>query len=278
MRRITAEISPAIHWVSRLLQVFQISAVCVVHKKNRSVFSTDLGERSYVCFIPEVIRTRDIHRGRCSLRIPEHLFQVFRSDMAPQQVFSGSHPLHIDIQKRRRLQKNPVSISPCSNRCSASPHFRVHPGKEKHGPDAERRALGRIDGSRAPEELCRILFTLANHIMGIVQDICAFDLCDIKRLNPRPTVLRAFHTGASGTGAFPFMPWHVKASQLRRSVAADKITDRRVHFTCSARSARAAASMIAHSILFLNSSHPSSYTPVMLPVACHAFAAHPPEQ
>ena len=115
-----------------------------------------------------------------------------------------------------------------------------------------------------------MLFALPDTAPGGIEHVSSVHLGNIRSINRHP-VRRGIHRPS-------LMSRHVKAERISPGICPDEVTDRGIHLPCCSRSALAAASMIAHSMRLRNSSQPSSYTPVMLPVACQALAAQPPEQ
>ena len=110
--------------------------------------------------------------------------------------------------------------------------------KVQHGADAQRGALGRIQGMR-PEQLACPLFALADDAARLKQAVGAVDLGNIARLGSTDAL----------------MPRHVQAHGITVRVAADKIVDRRSH---ASPSCCLIASIMAHSMRFLKSSQPFS--------------------
>ena len=143
-----------------------------------------------------------------------------------------------------------MGIPPCGDLWSAPPNLCMHHRKVKHRPDTEGRALRGVECFPAAEESGRIFLTLPDDAFRGVQHICTLDLGEIQRKDPvRPE--------ASGS-AFSLVARHVEADRILLRILSDEVTDRGIHSPCCSRSALAAASMIAHSMRFRNSSQPAS--------------------
>ena len=144
-----------------------------------------------------------------------------------------------------------MRIAPGGNGGAQAVFAGVQQREVQHGADAQRGAFGGIQRPRRAEEARGVFLALPDDASGGVQLVRAVKLRDIERLH-------AEQRAALVAG-------HVQAQRVPRAVIAHEIADRRLHHAFSR--AFEASSMIAHSMRFLKSSQPDSYTPRTEPVA-----------
>ena len=248
--RITAEIRAAVQRMLRPLQELQIRPVGVVHEQQRAAAVAELCQTAQLRAVPEIIRAGHIDGRRCARFFGEHCLQLFAADSRPQQLVSRPQPRHVKVQQGASLQEDPMGIPPGGDLRPASPKLCMHHREIEHRPDAEGRTFRGIQRFSAAEERGRILFALPDDALRGVQHIRAGDLRDIQRQDP----VRA----EASVSAFSLVARHVEADRILLRILPDEVTDRGIHSLCCSRSALAAASMIAHSIRFRNSSQPAS--------------------
>ena len=124
-------------------------------------------------------------------------------------------------------------------------------GQVQHGPDALAGALGGIQRPPGAKEGGSILLALGDDAGRFIEGVGPLDLRDIQ--------------GFAAQGAMAFMARHMEAGGMGSGVGAEEVGDGAFHQSSPWLSATFI--MMAHSMRFLNSSQPASYTPRMLPVA-----------
>ena len=193
--------------------------------------------------VPDVVRRsqKNRHIGLLFQALPNR----FRVHRAAQQAFPRrrQQPVNLQLQQRGRGHQGFVGI-PSGQDFSGKAHLLRPPGRQgQHSADAQGRALRGINRPRGAEKLRRVFFAFPDDAPGPVQVIRSADFRNVAALRSQK------HP--------PFMPGHMKTGRVSFGICGNIVGNRRVHFFSPPEaSARAACSMIAHSIRFRKSSQP----------------------
>ena len=235
----------------------------IIDQKKHSVPMADFCTRCKICNVAQIIRACQIKS--CKIFFLQHLLQPLQREAAAEKAFRllRINPAYFHIQQCGGTEKNLMGVASCQYARFSSSSCSIQMCKVQHRTDAEGRALcrkKRLDAAK--QRTCRFL-TFSDDSLRCIKHIRTGDFRNIQSF-------RSEHS-------FSFMPGHVQTQDVFMRIFLHKTADRLRHASASL-SARATASMMAHSIRFRKSSQPASYTPVMLPVAWNALAAQPPEQ
>ena len=209
--RICAQIRPQVHGMHGGSQEFQVCAVGVIHQQQAAVAVRHLGKGRHVGDVAQIVGAGHIDR-RGALCF-DHFFQSFDIDLAGQ-VAVACNPGHVHIQQGHRTEEDLVGVPSGGNLRTLALGTGVLHGEVHHGPDGERRALGRVKGG-ASEKFGGIFLTLADDARRFVEAVGPGDFGDIVLLHPQPAP--ALVTG------------HVETENVSFSVLFQKITDRCCH-------------------------------------------------
>ena len=241
--RITTQIGPQIHGMQGGLQKPQIGPVGVVHQQQHTVTAADCRKTGNIRQRAQIIRAGQIDRRGLFRCAAEELLQRLRADPAGQiaVVLFGIQPQHLQIQQGDSTQKGLVSVScRCDQRFAAS-CLCVQRRQIYHGTDALGRTFGGIIG-RTAKQGTGVVLALPNDAVGLVQAVGTVDLGNVQRLDPQKCL--------------SFMSRHMKPQGVSLYITGGKIANGGVH--AQSLSARATATMMAHSIRLRKSLQPYS--------------------
>ena len=188
----------------------------------------------------------------------------------------GPQPPDIKVQQGRGIQKGLVGVAGRQQHRPAFPLGGGLQGQKQHGPDALGGAFRPVPGACGAEQPGGDRLALGDDPLGLVQFIRPGNLGQVQ--------------GLAAQRACPLVARHMEPGGVRGGVSPHKVRDGgQAHSAQPSPSAQAVqvppswtgtsmpwaarswflatSIMMAHSIRFLNSSQPYSYTPLMLPVA-----------
>ena len=255
----------------------------VIHQQGRPMGMTDRGQSPCILHPAQVVGAGQVDAEGAVPRLlqsGQSRIQGFRghragAEAAALPVCRGPQPADIEIQQGRSVQQSLVGIPGRQQHRSALPRRGSLKSQEQHGPDALGRTLGPIKGARGAEQPGGIGLALGNDPLRLIQLVRPGDLGQIP--------------GLTAQRAAALVPRHMQPGYPCFGIGPDKIRKRggaHSHPSPSAQAVQAPPTwmgtsmpwaarswfsatwiMMAHSIRFLNSSQPYSYTPEMLPVA-----------
>ena len=216
MRGIAADICAQIHGVLRGGEEAEIRAVRIVHGEHRIVLMADLGERSDIRHAAQVIRAGDVDGGgRLGKRI-EHARERIGRDLAGAQRGHAlrMNPDDVKVQQRGGKDEGLMHVARGDDGAGCA-GAAAGKAQMQHRADALAGALGGVQRPGRAEEGGSVPFALRDDAGGLVQRVRAGDFGDVQRFAAEKCP--AFVTG------------HVKPCRAGFRIAADKISDGRVH-------------------------------------------------
>ena len=255
----------------------------VVHQQGHAPRLADRRQRGDVLHRAQIVRAGDVDPERRDALPCQRLQGVcegLRGDRAAAQrpgiLRRRPEPPDVKIQQGGGVQQRLVGVAGRQQHRTPAGLRRCLHGQKQHGPDALRRPFGAVIGVRRAEQTGGVGFALGNDAFRRVQLICTLDLRDVPRLKAQQVLsLVARHMQPGGPGlSIPAhkvhdggVHAHSQASPSAQALQVDP-SSMGTSMPCAASSwFSATLIMMAHSMRFLNSSQPYSYTPVILPVA-----------
>ena len=282
--RIAAHGSPQCNGVQRLSgQKAQVGSMGVVHQQRHPKGVAHSRQGPDVLHSAQIIRAGDVDPkggtplpGQLLQRCCQHLCGDGAAAQRPGILCRRPEPPDIKIQQGSGVEQSLVGVPGCQQHRAAGPPGCPLQCQAQHGPDALGGALGAVIGVGRAEELGGVGLALGDDALRLVQLIGPLDLGQVQRLKAQQApALVAGHVepGDAGPGIPPHkihnggIHGYSQASPSAQALQVEPSSMGTSMPWAASSWFSATLIMMAHSMRFLNSSQPYSYTPVMLPVA-----------